>query len=77
MCHGFWNILFVDREAQGHKDVRFPQINLQIQGNSNTHPSKICNETIKLISRHIWKSKGPKIPRAILKLFEGWGLIKL
>lgn len=60
IVHIFWNSIFVDKEAQCHKDDSSPQINQQTQGNSNNFPVRILITPKELILKLIWRTKGQK-----------------
>lgn len=72
----FWNSVFVDRKAQCHKDVSSPQI-YKFNAIPVNSPVKFSIKPKELFLKFIWKSKGPKTARTILKKCEGWGLINL
>lgn len=63
IVHIFWNSIYVEKEAQCHKDDSSPQINKSKAIPIN--PSRNFNHTQRVNFKAYMKDKGPKIARTI------------
>lgn len=62
------------QKAQYYQDVHFSQISTKIKYNSIQNPRRLSIEINKLILKIVWKSKGSRIDRTLLKKNKVGGL---
>lgn len=63
-------IMFMNWKNQQYKDASSPQIDLQVKYNPSQSPGRMFINIDKLIIECIWKVKGTRITKIILKKEE-------